>query len=158
MWGDSFYITIALLVTAMVLPTLGLWLLPRYFHADVEADRIEFKNDDEPSGSPRSLVQQLEISNPDARPYIFSAQYDEELQIESQDSEWLCVICMGELETGSCVRRLPCEHVFHCSCIDSWLDGHPDCPVCRKQVLDTFLVTSPKRWRRFASQSMIFGE
>jgi len=25
MWGDSFYVTIALLVTAMVLPTLGLW-------------------------------------------------------------------------------------------------------------------------------------
>lgn len=159
MWGDGFdgfYATVALVIFAMVLPTCGLWLLPRYFHADVEADRLEFKND-EPV-SPRSLVQQLESVNADTRPYIFSAEYDEELEIGTQDAHWLCVVCMGELETGSRVRCLPCEHIFHCSCIDGWLDGHCDCPVCRKPVLENHLVTSPQRWRRFASQSMIFGE
>eukprot|EP00438_Fugacium_kawagutii_P015247 Skav215774 [mRNA] locus=scaffold2278:7105:11372:- [translate_table: standard] len=91
MWGESFYATVALLLFAMVLPTLGLWLLPRYFHADVEADGEE------------QLHAQISIDNAIHLPLA-----------HGEDSfEWLCVICMGELETGSRVRRLPCEHIFH---------------------------------------------
>ena len=46
--------------------------------------------------------------------FMFLLEYFAVVVLLLQDSQWLCVICMGELETGSCVRRLPCEHVFHC--------------------------------------------
>ncbi|KAK9141988.1 hypothetical protein Syun_011388 [Stephania yunnanensis] len=33
-----------------------------------------------------------------------------------------CRICLEDMEIGSEVTRMPCSHVFHPGCIDSWLD------------------------------------
>lgn len=41
-----------------------------------------------------------------------------------------CVICQEELRLGELVRVLPCAHIFHQPCIDSWLTGaNTTCPV-----------------------------
>uniref|UniRef100_A0A452GI30 RING-type domain-containing protein n=1 Tax=Gopherus agassizii TaxID=38772 RepID=A0A452GI30_9SAUR len=32
-----------------------------------------------------------------------------------------CVICMAEYEEGDQLKILPCSHVYHGTCIDSWL-------------------------------------
>ncbi|CAN6272106.1 unnamed protein product [Urochloa humidicola] len=47
-----------------------------------------------------------------------------------------CAVCLGEVEKGGTVRRLPaCHHVLHRECIDVWLSAHATCPVCRGGVL-----------------------
>lgn len=46
-----------------------------------------------------------------------------------------CSICMGEFQVGTIVKKLPpCNHTFHCDCIDSWLRLHNTCPICRSEV------------------------
>ncbi|KAG8067575.1 hypothetical protein GUJ93_ZPchr0005g14485 [Zizania palustris] len=48
-----------------------------------------------------------------------------------------CVICLGLVQVGEVVRRLPaCKHLFHVTCIDTWLRSHTTCPICRADVLE----------------------
>lgn len=43
-----------------------------------------------------------------------------------------CTICLSEFEEGEMVKLIPnCRHVFHPSCIDTWLESHVSCPLCR---------------------------
>ncbi|KAL4576705.1 hypothetical protein LXL04_012803 [Taraxacum kok-saghyz] len=47
-----------------------------------------------------------------------------------------CSICLGEYKPADVIRLLPeCGHLFHVSCIDTWLRVHPTCPVCRNSPL-----------------------
>ncbi|KAM0868292.1 hypothetical protein ACQ4PT_041416 [Festuca glaucescens] len=48
-----------------------------------------------------------------------------------------CVICLGLVQVGEMVRRLPaCNHLFHADCIDMWLRSHSTCPICRAVVAE----------------------
>ncbi|KAI3793563.1 hypothetical protein L1987_36182 [Smallanthus sonchifolius] len=43
-----------------------------------------------------------------------------------------CSICLADYTPADMLRLLPeCGHLFHVSCIDTWLKIHPTCPVCR---------------------------
>ncbi|KFM61685.1 E3 ubiquitin-protein ligase AMFR, partial [Stegodyphus mimosarum] len=48
----------------------------------------------------------------------------EELEANSDD----CAICWDRMETA---RKLPCGHMFHTSCLHSWLEQVSNCPTCR---------------------------
>ena len=39
-----------------------------------------------------------------------------------------CAICLETNELNSIVNRLPCGHLFHCSCVGAWLEKHCTCP------------------------------
>jgi hypothetical protein len=45
-----------------------------------------------------------------------------------------CSICLTEYETGNELRKLPCNHYFHKTCIDRWLSLHNSCPLDRKPI------------------------
>ncbi|EOA27851.1 hypothetical protein CARUB_v10024009mg [Capsella rubella] len=46
-----------------------------------------------------------------------------------------CAVCLSLLEEKDTARMLPnCEHVFHVSCVDTWLTAQSTCPVCRTEV------------------------
>lgn len=51
------------------------------------------------------------------------------------DGDVECAVCLGEVEQGEAVRRLPAcrvpARVFHAACIDRWLRASATCPVCR---------------------------
>eukprot|EP00928_Gymnodinium_smaydae_P075950 TRINITY_DN5897_c0_g2_i1.p1 TRINITY_DN5897_c0_g2~~TRINITY_DN5897_c0_g2_i1.p1 ORF type:complete len:281 (-),score=31.91 TRINITY_DN5897_c0_g2_i1:240-1082(-) len=45
-----------------------------------------------------------------------------------------CSICIQDLQPGDSVRRLPCSHTFHKSCVDLWLLRRAECPLCKRAV------------------------
>ena len=49
------------------------------------------------------------------------------------DNEYLnkfCPICQDDIEEKSIIRMLSCNHIFHCKCIDKWLETNKNCPLC----------------------------
>ncbi|XP_047968213.1 RING-H2 finger protein ATL57-like [Salvia hispanica] len=47
-----------------------------------------------------------------------------------------CPICLGEFSETETVKMIPyCGHVFHPSCLDTWLAAHVTCPLCRSAEL-----------------------
>lgn len=55
-----------------------------------------------------------------------------------------CAVCLECLKEGEWCRRLPdCNHVFHLSCVDSWLTKVLNCPICRAPVYFHFCGSGP---------------
>ncbi|KAI9122380.1 hypothetical protein K1719_007069 [Acacia pycnantha] len=54
--------------------------------------------------------------------------------VEVKESGRECVICKEEMKVGKEVCELPCEHLFHWSCILPWLSNSDTCPCCRHRL------------------------
>lgn len=48
----------------------------------------------------------------------------EELDTNSDN----CAICWEKMDSA---RKLPCGHLFHNGCLQSWMEQEPSCPTCR---------------------------
>ncbi|KAH7426829.1 hypothetical protein KP509_10G018700 [Ceratopteris richardii] len=61
-----------------------------------------------------------------------SHSYDSSgLAIKNSD----CAICLSSFDNGTLVIVLPsCNHGYHPSCINQWVQSHKDCPVCRTEI------------------------
>lgn len=83
--------------------------------------------------SQNSLQQQKpkEVAVPESISICSSHQSDR------KDTEH-CVICQDKFQEGENLRVLPCEHMFHCGCIDKLLhngEGNEvGCPMCKKEL------------------------
>nr|XP_054774349.1 E3 ubiquitin-protein ligase AMFR-like [Lytechinus pictus] len=64
------------------------------------------------------------VANMEAR---FPRATEEELIANNDD----CAICWEELKGA---RKLPCNHLFHDSCLRSWLEHETSCPTCRQSL------------------------
>ncbi|KAJ8372203.1 hypothetical protein AAFF_G00293780 [Aldrovandia affinis] len=64
------------------------------------------------------------IDNMEAR---FAVATAEELAANNDD----CAICWDSMQAA---RKLPCGHLFHNSCLRSWLEQDTSCPTCRMSL------------------------
>jgi hypothetical protein len=49
--------------------------------------------------------------------------------------EGTCAVCLCEFKEEEEVRVLPeCLHLFHATCVDSWVNSHSNCPLCRADL------------------------
>ncbi|XP_045153222.1 E3 ubiquitin-protein ligase synoviolin isoform X2 [Echinops telfairi] len=69
----------------------------------------------------RRAIRNMNTLYPDATPE----------ELEAMDN--VCIICREEMVTGA--KRLPCNHIFHTSCLRSWFQRQQTCPTCRMDVL-----------------------
>ncbi|KAK6805480.1 hypothetical protein RDI58_003265 [Solanum bulbocastanum] len=53
-----------------------------------------------------------------------------------------CSVCLSEFQEDETLRILPkCNHAFHIPCIDTWLESHINCPMCRADIVITIPAT-----------------
>ncbi|MGH0125239.1 UNVERIFIED_CONTAM: hypothetical protein FKN15_051673 [Acipenser sinensis] len=64
------------------------------------------------------------VGNMEAR---FAIATSEELAANNDD----CAICWDSMQAA---RKLPCGHLFHNSCLRSWLEQDTSCPTCRMSL------------------------
>ena len=55
-----------------------------------------------------------------------------------EEEEPSCSICLCEYENGDTVTKLPCNHIYHESCLSSWTDSHVRCPLCNYDLMTGF--------------------
>ncbi|CDR94480.1 zinc finger, C3HC4 type domain containing protein, putative [Babesia bigemina] len=51
---------------------------------------------------------------------------------EEKERDGSCIICRDDFDDDS--RKIECGHVFHMSCLKSWLFQHSTCPTCRAPI------------------------
>ncbi|XP_071054003.1 E3 ubiquitin-protein ligase AMFR-like [Onthophagus taurus] len=60
---------------------------------------------------------------------------------ELSDNSDNCAICWEKMDAA---RKLPCSHLFHNACLQSWLEQHTSCPTCRMTLsIHTSLSNRP---------------
>lgn len=59
--------------------------------------------------------------------------YPDVTQEELANTDNVCIICREEMTGGA--KKLPCNHIFHVSCLRSWFQRQQTCPTCRLNVL-----------------------
>lgn len=59
----------------------------------------------------------------------------EAFKLKQGEERGRCCVCLCDMTSGDCVKRLPCNHHFHADCIDVWLkDYNGICPMCKKNI------------------------
>ncbi|PQQ12929.1 RING-H2 finger protein ATL43 [Prunus yedoensis var. nudiflora] len=73
------------------------------------------------SGIDRSVVESLPV-------FRFGS-------LRGQKEGLECAVCLTRFDRAEVLRLLPkCKHAFHVECVDTWLDAHSTCPLCRYRV------------------------
>mmetsp|Transcript_5496 Transcript_5496/g.11966 ORF Transcript_5496/g.11966 Transcript_5496/m.11966 type:complete len:482 (+) Transcript_5496:270-1715(+) len=73
------------------------------------------------------------------------------------DEEPSCSICLCEYELGEKVIRLPCDHVYHETCLASWTENHVRCPLCNCDLMEGFEQPAcVRRARQVAEEQRAF--
>mmetsp|Transcript_2668 Transcript_2668/g.3564 ORF Transcript_2668/g.3564 Transcript_2668/m.3564 type:complete len:351 (-) Transcript_2668:760-1812(-) len=49
---------------------------------------------------------------------------------KGDDLDHTCSICLSEYEDSETLTQLPCHHIYHGECIQSWTNNHVKCPLC----------------------------
>ena len=58
--------------------------------------------------------------------------------LKENNNQTSCVICMEEFDLKdkeSCITRMPCGHIFHKKCLNTWLkESDASCPICKHRI------------------------
>lgn len=68
-----------------------------------------------------------------------------DIPLVQAEEETQCCICLVSISHRERARRLPCQHLFHSSCLRHWIADHPNCPICRKPIRSTARSSAGER-------------
>lgn len=99
------------------------------------ANRRHLLNDPNPEDSPIQFYSHgLELPTINSLPITKFKKKEQEQEPNTSATD--CAVCLGEFEEGEMLKHLPnCGHGFHSCCIDTWLESHSNCPLCRSHIV-----------------------
>lgn len=75
------------------------------------------------------------------RPKLNKVIYKDEKDVPNDT--YYCAICYENYEPNVELQILPCDHHFHTSCIDEWLNMKDACPLCKKNINLIYDIIDP---------------
>ncbi|CAL8071451.1 unnamed protein product [Calicophoron daubneyi] len=101
------------------------------------------------------LMNQLQVGPPPASDAAIAELPVIKLTEELVEKYKTCSICFDDYQLSEDVTRLPCQHVYHTTCVNTWLKQHATCPICRKDLSgrDTSQMEGPTNSRVNANTS-----
>lgn len=110
MWSYEFYMIPFAIIVGICFILMAMFMISRYYRHYLEQRRNRL--------SPSTLKK------------IPTKKFK-----KGEDYYDVCAICLDEYKDGDRLRILPCEHAYHCKCVDPWLtEGKRTCPVCKRPV------------------------
>lgn len=82
-------------------------------------------------------VRRIQTAQPGAIDRIETVPYSPELFFETCGDQEPpeCCICQTEFDEDSLLKRTPCKHYFHESCLADWIGNYSKtCPLCRTDL------------------------
>ncbi|KAE9621030.1 hypothetical protein Lal_00019946 [Lupinus albus] len=132
-WEPSFAITTGAVICALLL----LGLIYVYMRKCTESQYNTRTNNT--SQRPCSCSQGINKELLNTFPILF---YSTIKDLKRGKGSLECAVCLNDFKDYDSLRLLPkCNHVFHPSCIHSWLCSHVTCPVCRADLNDSCEVS-----------------
>ncbi|XP_021895870.1 E3 ubiquitin-protein ligase CIP8-like [Carica papaya] len=91
---------------------------------------------DEALWMPRTGAEEADNSGHDeAEITSFSSSVANLPTVYEISSGGACTVCMERVDSGVSAKKIPCGHVYHASCIATWLSHCNSCPLCRRQII-----------------------
>ena len=83
----------------------------------------------------------LDPNAPTISPTSSSVEINSDSDENEKQQTQTCVICLDSFCSSDTIRTLPCNHIFHQECIDTWLSGKfsedscytNQCPTCKSE-------------------------
>ncbi|CAH2003609.1 unnamed protein product [Acanthoscelides obtectus] len=110
-----------ILYVAFVAIMVRIYTLPLFAFRPMYYTIRNFKNAFSDVILSRRAIHNMNTLYPDATPEELAA------------ADNVCIICREEMLTAS--KKLPCNHIFHTSCLRSWFQRQQTCPTCRLNIL-----------------------
>mmetsp|Transcript_18042 Transcript_18042/g.45139 ORF Transcript_18042/g.45139 Transcript_18042/m.45139 type:complete len:620 (+) Transcript_18042:238-2097(+) len=94
------------------------------------------------SASPTAQIAELSTASPtssvSSTPTAASPEQQQpEDQVESEESEKCCAICLRDFEPGQALLTTQCGHQYHALCLIQAWQRRPHCPLCREYIDST---------------------
>ena len=123
----------ALGIRRLIVPQGLLEKMPLYTYEVVGAARPTDDRIRHSAESSDSIMEQKPLSTSLGTPKLSEKQHQKRSQLDQPT----CAICLDDFTPGeTTVRELPCQHIFHPDCIDTFLtDNSSLCPLCKVSAL-----------------------
>ena len=99
-------------------------------YIDYQRHQLEQLNQNNRSNNMPNLPNYTIIQNK----IIKIKEYTFNNELESEESEESCSICLENYKKNDTINILKCDHKYHEKCIDKWMETSNNCPLCRLSI------------------------